>query len=243
MKSLIFYTAGHSPSLAYASEILRSKGFHLAPEPDHSVTHLLLDIPHRDWASIPDLLPSLSPDVTVIGGNLHHSCLAGYKTVDLLSDAAYLAENANITAHCAVKLALADLPVILDRCPVLVIGWGRIGKCLAKLLRNMGAQVTVAARKESDRTMLSALGYTSAETGFLADSLSGYRLIFNTVPAPVLPESVLTRCSGDCCKIELASSPGIAGADVVDGRGLPGKLAPESSGALIAQTILRLKGA
>ena len=243
MKSLIFYAAGHSPSLVYASEILRSKGFFFAPEPDRSVTHLLLDIPHRDWASIPAVLSSLSPDVTVMGGNLRHACLSEYKTVDFLSDASYLAENANITAHCAIKLALRDLPVILDKCPVLVIGWGRIGKCLAKLLRDMGAKVTVAARKESDRAILSALGYTAAETGFLADSLHGYRLIFNTVPAPVLPESILSRCSRDCHKIELASVPGIAGTDVIDGRGLPGKLAPETSGTLITQTILRLKGA
>ena len=243
MKSLIFFAAGHSQSLAYAAEVLQKEGFCFAPEPDRSVTHLLLDIPHKDWASVPDVLSALSNDVTVIGGNLRHPCLAEYKTVDLLSDPLYLAENANITAHCAIKLALQNLPVILENCPVLVIGWGRIGKCLAKLLRNLGALVTVAARKESDRAMLSALGYTAAETGFLADSLSGYRLIFNTVPAGVLPESVLSRCSEDCCKIELASLPGIAGSDVIDGKGLPGKLAPETSGSLIAQTILRLKGA
>lgn len=242
MKSQVFYSAGHSAALAYATELLQKSGISFASEPDLSVTHLLLDTPHKDWTAVPELLCALPRDVTVTGGALGHPCLSGFQTLDLLTDPVYLAKNASITAHCAIKLALQALPVTLDRCPVLVIGWGRIGKCLARLLRNMGAQVTVAARKASDRAMLSALGYPAAEIGFLADTLPGYRLIFNTVPAIVLPEHILSRCSEDCLKIELASQCGIAGADVIDGRGLPGRLAPETSGTLIAQTILRLKG-
>jgi hypothetical protein len=41
-------------------------------------------------------------------------------------------------------------------------------------------------------------------------------------------------------KIELASSPGLEGDDVIEALGLPGKYAPETSGKLIARTILRL---
>ena len=243
MNSMVFYSAGHSPSVMQAVKILKEKGIRFAQEPNSSVTHLLLDIPNKSWDTIPDTLSALSPDVQVLGGNLQHPCLAGMRTTDLLRDDIYLVENANITAHCAIKLALRDLPITLAGCPCLVIGWGRIGKCLAYLLRRLGADVTVAARKESDRAMLSCFGYKVAETGFLGDLLPGFRLIFNTVPAPVLPENLLARCAPECSKIELASVPGMFGPHIIDGRGLPGKLAPETSGSLIAQTILRLKGA
>ena len=63
-------------------------------------------------------------------------------------------------------------------------------------------------------------------------------LIFNTVPEMVLSADQLSACR-NCVKIDLASKPGIGGKDVVIGRGLPGKYAPESSGRLIAQTILQ----
>jgi len=116
-----------------------------------------------------------------------------------------------------------------------VIGWGRIGKCLAQLLKSIGAQVTVAARKESDRVMLKALGYGALDTCEL--DTTPYRLIFNTVPQMICPD-----CPGKGLKIDLASKLGLGGEDVLWARGLPGKDAPESSGHLIAQTVLRFIG-
>ena len=185
-----------------------------------------MDVPHKDW----DGLPALWDGVTVIGGNLSRPELIGCNRIDLLEDPLYLAENANITAHCAVKLALAQLPVILEGCPVLVIGWGRIGKCLARLLRQMGASVCVSARKETDRAMLSALGYHTDFSVFVP------MVVFNTAPAPVAKAEDFPQ---DCLKIELASSPGILGEGIIDGRRLPGRYAPGSSGELIARSILR----
>ena len=124
-----------------------------------------------------------------------------------------------------------QLPVILQECPVLVIGWGRIGKCLARLLQQMGAQVTVCARKETDRSILSALGYQT--TDCQQADLSAYRVIFNTVPTMLFP-----HCPGNGLKIDLASRLGLGSEDVIWARGLPGKDAPGSSGLLIAQTLI-----
>jgi dipicolinate synthase subunit A len=152
----------------------------------------------------------------------------------------YLAENADITAHCAVKVALARLPVILKGCQVLIVGWGRIGKCLGKLLKNMGAIVTIAARKETDRALAAALGYEVLDPASMSYELVRFRVVFNTVPGIVLDRERMTYCSNDCLKIELASVPGMEGDDVISARGLPGKEAPETSGTLIAKTVLRL---
>lgn len=237
MKELIFYPAGNTEALAYAVKMLRKEGCRFADAPDDTVTHLLLDVPHRNWDRLPSSIPV---NATICGGNLKHPILSGYKTVDLLQDPIYLAENANITAHCAVKMALVHLPVTLDQCPVLILGWGRIGKCLAQLLRQMGACVTVAVRKDTDRAMLLALGYDTVDIQARNYSLAHYRLIFNTVPAPVLTEDALAHCNAHCLKLELASQPGISGEDIIDARGLPNRSAPESSGQLIARSILRL---
>ena len=239
MHDFVFYCAAGSKALIYAAAFLMEEGVVFVPSPDHTVTHLLLPIPSFDadgsikgGGDLKEILSHLPKTVTIIGGNLKRPELSDYEVWDLLEDPWYLAGNACITAHCTLELALAKLPVILDKCPVLILGWGRIGKCLAKLLRAMGACVTVAARKESHRVMIDALGYQSCKMEEI--HTENFRLIVNTVPAMVLPSA-----PGTALKIDLASVAGIGGRDVLWARGLPGILAPESSGALISQVITR----
>ena len=237
MNELTFYCTGSNRALYYAAAFLMEEGAVFLPCPDHTVTHLLLPIPSfekdgtiKGGGDLKEILDRLPKTVTVIGGNLNRPELNEYEVLDLLEDPWYLARNASITAHCTLELALANLPVTLEKCPVLVIGWGRIGKCLAKLLHGLGADVTVAARKESRRVMIDALGYRSCSMEEIRTE--NFRLIINTVPAMILPQA-----PGTGLKIDLASVPGIGGKDVMQARGLPGLLAPESSGALIAQLI------
>ena len=234
MKERILYAAGYSPAMGYCIQILKQAGYTLVSEPNMQVTHLLLPVPSftQDGSivgggNLRTLLTLLPEDITVMGGNLDLPELNYYKTVDLLQDADYLAVNAQITAHCAIKETLNQLPVILDGCPVLVIGWGRIGKCLCRLLRQMGAEVTVCARKEADRSILSAMGYRVVDAASV--DTAAYRVIYNTVPAMLFPD-----CPGNGLKIDLASRLGLGSQDVIWARGLPGKDAPESSGKLIA---------
>ena len=249
MRHLKFYVAGHTDALAYAVAALRKKGCAFSPVPDSSVTHLLLPCPAFDDSGIlkggdnlENILRVLPKDITVMGGKLTLPPLADYHKIDLLQDADYLADNAMITAHCAVRVATNALPVTLLGQSVLVTGWGRIGKCLARLLRDMGARVTVAARKESDRAMIRALGYDAADPAGPGYGLVAFRIICNTVPEVIFPKDVLQYCRSDCLKIDLASRPGMEGDDVIVARGLPNRYAPESSGELIAKTALRLRG-
>lgn len=250
MKARIFYTAGYTDALMHAVGIMQKRGCIFAEDLNSAVTDLILPTPAFDADGIlkgggvlTDILAQLPKDIAIYGGNLQN-LPKGYKAFDLLEDPFYLAENADITAHCAVKLAMTKLQVTLKNCPVLVVGWGRIGKCMAKLLWDMGAIVTVAARKETDRAMLAALGYETESATFSGGyGLLRYRVIFNTVPVMVLPKELTQYCHQDCLKIDLASVPGIEGDDVIWARGLPNKEAPESSGELIARTILYQKGA
>lgn len=248
MEKTLIYPAGNTKACQYAAQALALTSIPTIDHPTPEVTHLLLDVPSfspdgglRSGGELEPLLRMLPPGVTVAGGNLNHPALLEYRTLDLLTDPMYLAKNAAITADCALRVAGAELDTTFSDSPALVIGWGRIGKCLARLLRGLGAEVTVAVRKDSDRAMLAALGYTSVEIGEIPARLPQLRLLFNTAPEKVLSGKQLAGCR-HCVKIDLASKPGLEGSDVITARGLPGRYAPESSGKLIADTVLRLTG-
>ena len=228
MEDILVYPAVSGKAGHYAVGYLKSHGIPLIGHPSPDITHLLLDVPSRE---IPEnLLEQLPEQICVVGGNLDIPPLFGYRKLDMLKNQWYLAKNAAITAECAIQAAAEHMETVFGGIDVLIIGWGRIGKCLAHLLNSIGAHVTVAARKEQDRAMAEALGYRTSLPGLIPDNCG---IIFNTVPAPVA-ESV----SG-CLNIDLASQQGLLGNDVIWARGLPGIYAPESSGTLIGETFIR----
>ena len=245
MDHILIYPVGTTDACAFAGSFLKQAGYSLTDHPAPEVTHLLLDVPSfaaggslRGGGSLPPILERLPPGITLIGGNLKHPALIGYPVLDLLRDEHYLAQNAAITAQCALRVADPLLSTVFTETPILIIGWGRIGKCLTKLLAGMGCSVTVAARNPKDRAMISALGWKTVDIPDIPGILPPIGLIFNTAPAPILGADILKKYSR-CVKIDLASSTGLSGSDVVHARGLPGQYAPESSGRLIADTILR----
>lgn len=245
MKQILIYPVGSTDAIVFAARFLEHAGLSLTDHPCPEVTHLLLDVPSfasdgalQGGGSLSGVLERLPAQVTVIGGKLTHPALSGHPVIDLLLDPAYLAKNAAITAFCALRIAGSLLPVVPPDTPTLVIGWGRIGKCLTKYLSALGCPVAIAARNPVDRAMAEALGHRALDIPQIPAILSETRLVFNTAPTPILNAQTLDRYR-QCVKIDLASSPGLQGSNVVFARGLPGQYAPESSGRLIAETVLR----
>lgn len=243
MKDRTIYCGGTTAATQFAKEKLQDAGYPFSDHAGMNVKHLLLDVPSldakgnlRSGKSLDTLLAALPHDVIIYGGNLNHPALKDFQTVDFLRDDDYIAANAAITADCALQVAAPLLTKSLRDSPSLVIGWGRIGKCLGQMLKAIGNDVTIAARKRSDRAMLRALGYHAADISELPNTISRFRLIFNTAPEKVLN---VDGCK-NCVKIDLASCQGLVGEDVVWARGLPGIHAPETSGELIAKTFIRL---
>ena len=246
MDNTIFFLAGNTPVLPYMQHLLTAHGAQVAKQPEPDVTHLLLPIPSfeadgriKGGGILEHILADLPEDVTIIGGNLQHPALQGYHTIDLLQDNAYLAENAAITADCAIRVAGTYLKTVFRHCPVLVIGWGRIGKCLSTILKALECDVIVAARKETDLQTLRSLGYSCIPIKRAADLLPNMKLVFNTAPAPIFSQEDLSTCASNCVLIDLASKPGMIGNKVIQALALPGKLAPEASAQLIYRCILR----
>lgn len=228
MDTIRFSTYGHSPALVFARNALVGWGYTVCQQIEEA-THILLPVPSFDedgQVKGSGHLPEIGCDVTVMGGNLQNlDC----NKVDFLQDPYYLEENAAITAKCA--LHYADLR---HGTRVLVIGWGRIGKHLTRLLTALGTDVTVAVRKERDWQALTGMGHRAV---YLMDlKPREFDVVFNTAPASILFSG---ECREDAVLIDLASVKGIFGKGVIYARGLPSKDAPEESGQLIAKTALR----
>ncbi len=225
MTDTAIYPASAAPAIAFAAEFLSNHGLTITHTPEEA-THYLCTVPTPKDTICP-------AGVTFIGGNLAH--LANVPKLDLLQDMHYLAKNAAITAHCAMRLGANALTDTFSDLPVLVIGWGRIGKCLAAQLKAAGCRVSVAARKGQDRAILEALGYSAVPMATLHQHAKNCQLLYNTVPAPVLDTTGLS-----CVAIDLASVPGFAGDHVIYARGLPGKMVPKAAGRLMGETIAQL---
>lgn len=243
--------------MAYAQDVAAAAGYPIVGLEDPSLTHIVLPLPAFDspghisnGPAINTLLPVL-PGKTILGGKLglqgEYLLSRAARIVDYFEDEDLIAGNAEITAEGAIFIALQKLSVTLSGANVLVIGWGRVGQLLSRKLQALGAKVTAAARRPRDLGLIGALGLRPEETGKYSHGLSGYRMIFNTVPAPILSPEQAVRISPRCFYVELASAQGIAPEllsqeQYIPAGGLPGKTAPETAGILLGRTILRLAG-
>ena len=231
MKHPTMYIPCPTAALEAAANRLRERGIQFT-DTVQEAEYLLYPAPTKLR-----MLEACTMDQTVIGGNLDF-LNETVPRLDLLKDPYYLAANAAITAEAALGIVLSELRCTIDRANILILGWGRIGKCLTHELHHLNAHVTVYARKDADRAMLRALGYHPCDREELSRGLGRYCCIINTIPAPVLSEEEGGRLRKDIIKLELASGVWLPGSDVILGHGLPGKCRSAASGSLIADTII-----
>lgn len=228
-----------SEAVRHAAGYLQELGIPVTEKCAPDVTHVLLPVPSFSGGDeyLAHLLTKLPDDVIVSGGNLNSPLLEGYCAVDFLQDPYYLADNAAITADCALQIVENRTGTELAGKKALILGWGRIGKCLGQRLRDRNANVTIAARKTPDLAMIHGLGYGTLAISDTAGETARFDIILNTVPELLLPNMAAKT---DAVILELASKPGMTGDGIINARGLPGKMAPERSGRLIADTFIRL---
>lgn len=197
-----------------------------------------------------ELIATLWPGQVLCGGGLSRdSCLsairAGLIVEDLMQRRGFTASNAALTAEGAVGLLIQGSPRSLWRSAVLVTGWGRISRLLSPRLRALGAEVTVAARKDGDRAMARAQGLRTLDMEAAAGSLGDFDFIVNTVPARIIGEAALETVRPDALLLELASAPGgfdrqhaeALGLKAVAAPGLPGLSAPYTAAELMREAI------
>lgn len=159
----------------------------------------------------------------------------------------FILSNALLTAEGAIKVALEESKRTIFGSRILVVGYGRIGKILANLLKNLGSSVTISARNPNDRAWAEINNLKTIDISNL-DSEIQFDIIFNTVPAKILVYKNM-KLIRDCnLIIDLASLPGGVdksdaeklGMNVVNALGLPGKFFPKSAGKIVVDTIYKI---
>lgn len=157
-------------------------------------------------------------------------------------------QNCIPTAEGAIQIALQELPFTLHDSNCLILGFGRIGKILSKMLHGIGAKVWIEARKYHDLAWVKSFGYEGIHLNDLEEHLSKFDIIFNTIPSLILNQKMLTKLKSDCLVIDLASKPGGVDFDyakqtpikVIWALSLPGKVAPLTSANIIKSTIFNI---
>lgn len=156
--------------------------------------------------------------------------------------------NAISTAEGAIQIAINETPKNLHGNNVLVLGFGRIGKVLAKMLDGIGAKVACEARKTTDLAWIKAYGYTPINLNELKENLNQYDIIINTIPYVVLDEDKLKEVKEEALIIDLASNPGGVDKQAVKQLGihyiwalsLPGKVSPVTSAEFMKETLYNI---
>ncbi len=168
--------------------------------------------------------------------------------IDIMKREELAVLNTIATAEGTIQIAIENTNKILHGSEVLVLGFGRIGKVLARKLAGLSAKVTCAARKDEDLAWIQAYGHKATNINTIGENLNQYDIIINTVPHMILTEKRLKYVKNDCLLIDLASNPGgIDKKAVKDNKlkfvwalSLPGKVAPITSAEFIKDTIYNI---
>ena len=173
----------------------------------------------------------------------------GHEVTDYDDMEDILIKNARFTAEGAIMRAMELTDTSILGSSIAVIGYGRIGQYLSRLLVSWGAKVTVYARREASLAQAASDGCLVCNTANLSNITQGYHVIFNTVPARLISKETLSKISCDTLLMDLASPPfgfdpdmaseltSRCGLGIVFAPALPGRYAPQSAGYVLADSI------
>ncbi len=200
------------------------------------------------------IIPHMKHDAIVYGGKFNGTESlfqnAGFVTCDYVKNEEFSVRNAVPSAEGALQILLEELPVTVAGSRILVLGFGRIGSYLAKILHALGADVTVVARKPEALAKAQQIGCHAVYFDELPEIVRDADAICNTVPVVVLNGGILEKVRKNCLIVDLASRP-TGGTDFSKARelqlktiwalGLPAKVAPVTAGEIIAQIIITMQ--
>ena len=168
--------------------------------------------------------------------------------IDIMNREELAVLNTISTAEGTIEIIIENTNKIIHGSKVLILGFGRIGKVLARKLAGLSAKVTCAARKDEDLAWIKAYGHIGTNINSIGENLSEYDIIINTVPHLILTEERIKYIKEDCLLVDLASNPG--GIDkkaakdknlkLIWALALPGKVAPVTTAEFIKDTVYNI---
>ncbi len=197
--------------------------------------------------TVDDIKSALAQNQRVFFGNLSPDTfdLNGYS---YYYDEAFLIKNSRLTAQGVLQIILDSLNRDISSVRVAVLGFGRCGKAVCRLLKSCGFNVTSFSRKRESAVSAVNYGCNVSKIAAVDEKISGYDIIVNTVPSNIISEKGLEKLTRENLYIEVASKPygfDISKADVYNfkyvlAESLPGRFTPVSAGVNIADTVLEI---
>lgn len=216
--------------------------------------NIKVNMPFSDEVlTLKSLTDGINPLSIVFGGRISRSLSSelesrGIMHRDYMKRDELAIRNAVPTAEGAIEIAISETPITLHGSKCLVMGYGKVGKVLARFLDGLGANTYVEARKYADLALIESHGCIPLTMKEAKTRINEFDVIFNTIPALVLTKDVLSGVNPDSLIIDLASKPGGVdfesarelGVKVIWALSLPGKVAPVTAGIIIKDTITNM---
>lgn len=234
----------------YCADALRQAQIIILPVP-YSKDNCKINCPYtKNELRVEELFEQLDNRNVVFAGLTNRVIeeLAGKKkitVIDYMKSEELNILNAVPTAEGAIELAMGRMLTTLHGSKALVAGFGRIGKLLCRKLLSLGVEVTVAVRSSTAAAWVDTLGYGLVKCENIANVISDFDVVFNTVPSEIFTRNILKNVKEDVVIIDLASNPGGVDMQYAEDKGinalhalsLPGKTAPITSGRIIKKCI------
>ena len=191
-----------------------------------------------------------SRDKVIIGGKFSDIQINEFeknrnKVVDLMKYEELAQKNVIPTVEGIVKIIIENTDITIDESNIAIVGYGRIGKRLSKILSAMGANIFCVDNKKEEVANIELSGYNVIEN-ICADK--EFDVIVNTVPKMVIGEKELKKIGKETLIVDVASKPGGIDYDyanknnykVIQSLGIPGKIAPRTAAKYIKEIVKKV---
>ncbi|MGI5902480.1 MAG: dipicolinate synthase subunit DpsA [Desulfitobacteriia bacterium] len=151
--------------------------------------------------------------------------------------------NSIPSAEGAIQMAMESTNITIHSSQSFVLGFGKCGTTLVRMLHALGAKVTAVARKPKDLARAVEIGVRALSFEELEEKIGEAEIIFNTVPNHILTKELIDKMARDVVIIDLASIPGgtdfeyaqMLGIKAQLAPGLPGIVAPKTAAQILAK--------
>ncbi|MCC3371819.1 dipicolinate synthase subunit DpsA [Cohnella sp. REN36] len=156
--------------------------------------------------------------------------------------------NSIPTAEGALMMAIQNTDITIHGSVCMVLGMGRTGLTMARVLQGLGAKVLAGVRREESFARSYEMGFEPFYIADIARLAGNIDLIFNTIPNMIVTAQVIAQLPLRAVIIDLASKPGGTDFRFAEKRGikallapgLPGIVAPKTAGRIIANSVSQM---
>ncbi len=150
---------------------------------------------------------------------------------DFLKNKEFALNNVIPTVEGVIEIILKNINYTIDRSNIAIIGFGKIGKRAAVVLKSLGANIFCNDVSEEEVANIQFSGYNVIKS---LRTKNNFDIILNTVPAKVIGKEELSYMDKKALIVDVASMPGGIdfkyaeenGYNVIHALGIPGKKAP-----------------